>query len=384
MGRLLLGAVCVAAALAALTAGPGTAQSAGDPPFEVPLEQLAAGLECPSTFSHPEHEPVLLVHGTFTNGHENFSWNWELLLASEGYDYCLVTYPNRGLGDMQVSAEYVAYAVQEMHRRSGRQVDMIGHSQGGLMPRWAIKWWPSVQSAVDDFVMLASPNHGVGLAANAEQSPFPLSPVMYQFAPESKFLTALNAGDETPGAVDYSSIYSLTDELVQPVIPVPTAALDWGRTEPNVRNLAVQDACPGRVVDHLTIGTTDRLSQALTIDALANDGPVDPARIAMPTTCILPDQYTVPAQFPVLLEQFQRSFSGGAPQFASTDTEPAVKAYASQPAPVTTPAGPPPSSYVDASRAAADILPSSGATAPVTLGLLIAAVALAARTASRR
>jgi hypothetical protein len=377
--RLPAAVLCAAAALVLIvgTTGAARGQTAGDPPFEVPVVDLAAALECPHPFTHPEHEPVLLVHGTFTNGHENFSWNWELFLPSRGYDYCLVTYPSRGTGDMQVSAEYVAYAVQEMHRRTGSKVDVVGHSQGGLMPRWAIKWWPSVQGAVDDYVMLAGPNHGVLLGTNAEQSPVPIIPVAYQFAPESKFLAALNAGDESPGAVDYSSIYSVTDELVQPVVPVPTAALDWGRTEPNVRNVSVQDVCPGRLVDHLTVGTTDRVVMELTLDALAHPGPVEVARVPMTPTCVLPDQYAVPEQFPVLLEQFQRSFGGGFPELGLTDTEPPLKVYATQvarPDPAPAPAG-----DVEGDRAAAGTLAATGGTFPVAVGVALVALALASR-----
>ena len=376
----LRGGALGAIAVALLVVGAARSQVASDPPFETSTDALAAALECPQPFTHPEHEPVLLVHGTFTNGHENFSWNWELLLPSRGYDYCLVTYPNRGTGDMQISAEYVAYAVQEMQRRTGSKVDVVGHSQGGLMPRWAIKWWPSVQAAVDDYVMLAGPNHGVALAASAEQSPVPIIPVAYQFAATSKFITALNAGDESPGAVDYSSIYSITDELVQPALPVPTSALDWGRTEPNVRNVSVQDVCPGRLVDHLTIGTTDRLTQELVIDALSHPGPVDPARLPVLPTCLLPDQYAVPEQFPVLLEQFERSFAGGVPEFALVDTEPPLKAYAQPPsaAPPAAPA-PGPGSGVEGNRATAGTLAAAGGTVPVAVGLALVALALGSR-----
>jgi hypothetical protein len=239
-----------------------------------------------------------------------------------------------------------------------------------------------VQALVDDDVMLAGPNHGVGLAANAEQSPVALAPVMYQFAPESNFIRALNAGDESPGAVDYTSIYSITDELVQPAVPVPTAGLDWGRVEPNVRNISVQDVCPGRVVDHLSVGTTDRLTQELALDALSHPGPGDPARISVPSSCVLPDQYTVPEQFPVLLEQFQRSMSGGFPALPTTDTEPEVKGYAqARPAAATTTTTAAPGG-VEGNRRAAG-LPSTGGGPPVALALALGAVALLARRTLR-
>ena len=335
-------ALLVALAVAALAAGgPGTGPAsagpaAGDPPYSVPTADLAAALDCPATFAHPEHEPVLLVHGTFTAGHEQFAWNYELLLADRGIDACVVTYPDRGLGDMQVSAEYVAYALQEIHRRTGQQVDMVGHSQGATMPRWALKFWPSARAAVDDFVMLAGPNHGTTLADGADTSPTPLYPALYQFDPGSQFVTTLNAGDETPGEIDYSSIYSrLYDELVQPDGPVPTAGLDWGHEDARTKNLAVQDVCPGRLVDHITIGTVDRLTQELVLDALLHDGPVEPARTTLSALCAVPDLYVVPASFTALIGEFQRSFAGGLPAVGTVDAEPPLAPYA-RPAPVAT------------------------------------------------
>lgn len=353
-------AIALAVVVAALVPSPARAQAPVDPPWSVPEASLAAGLQCPATFEHPEREPVLLVHGTFTTGPEQFSWNYQLLLAERGFDACTVTYPDRGLGDMQVSAEYVAYAITELYARTGRRVDLMGHSQGGVVPRWAIKFWPSARAAVDDAVLVAPPSHGIALADGADQSPFPLPASNHQFDPGSAFLAALNDGDETPGDVSWSVLYARLDELVQPSAPVPTAALDWGREGTNVRNVAVEDVCPGRIVDHLTIGTTDRLSQELVLDAFTNPGPFDPARLApLPALCALPDQYVVPATLPALVAQLPVSFAGGFPDLHLTDVEPPLKAYAvGAPAP-STPAAP------DDVRSTA--APASPAEGPATL-----------------
>jgi hypothetical protein len=301
-----------------------------DPPYSVPAAQLAAAVDCPATFSHGDREPVLLVHGTGTRGHEEYAWNYELLLADAGFDVCVVTYPDRGLGDMQVSAEYIAYAVNLMHNATGRPVDMVGHSQGGLMPRWAIKWWPSVQSAVDDFVMLASPNHGTDIARGAKDAPFPMSAVMRQFDPASEFVRVLNAGDETPGDISYTSIYSAMDQLVLPALPVPTAGLEWGSDSPAVSNILIQDVCPGRVVEHLGIGTTDRAAQILVIDALVGDGPGDAARAGLSTLCSLPDQQSDARMGAAAFAQMQDGFRAGFPNWHSTTREPEIKPYARQ------------------------------------------------------
>jgi hypothetical protein len=62
----------------------------------------------------------------------------------------------------------------------------------------------------------------------------------WQMCTDSNFLAALNRGDETPGPIDYTSIYSKTDELVQ---PVGTHDVEGGT------NILLQDLCPGHHVD---------------------------------------------------------------------------------------------------------------------------------------
>ena len=132
------------------------AQAAG-PPLTTPPDRLAAALTCPSSFPATAHEPVLLVHGTATNTEDSWAWNHARTLPALGFDVCAVDLPDRALGDIQVATEYVVHAVREIHARSGRRVDLIGHSQGTLEPRWAVKWWPDVRAAVDDLVLLAGP-----------------------------------------------------------------------------------------------------------------------------------------------------------------------------------------------------------------------------------
>ncbi len=336
MPRSIVRLVPVVAVLAVLGIAPTAFASpvrsdSGDPAYSVDLATLDAALDC-DPFTHPDTEPVLLVHGTFTKGHEQFDWNYGILLRATGHDVCVVTYPDRGLNDQQISAEYISRAVQRIAAESGRKVDMIGHSQGASMPRWSIKWWPSVRAALDDFVLLAGPNHGTTVAAGALPTGEPGA--FFQFAPDSNFVRAMNAGDETPGDIDYTSIYTRFDELVQPVAPVPTAALDFGQGNPHVSNILLQDLCPARVVDHLSIGTTDALTQALTLDALDHDGPADVDRVgADPARCSLPDQFVVPETFPNLVSQLQPGLGGGMPDVVWRNQEPPLRDYAVHDAP---------------------------------------------------
>ena len=263
---------------------PDEEPTAADPSFSVPEEELAAALACSDLTDTvgADRTPILLVHGTFTWGEEQFGWSWLPELDALGRDWCVVTYPDRGFGDLQVSAEYVAHAVLTIRDTTGRRVDMAGHSQGALMPRWALKYWPSVNAAVDDFVMLAGPNHGTAVAGSSG-SPMEMPEAFWQMRQGSAFVTTLNEGDESPGSVSYTSLYTWTDELVQPSYgPDATAPL---AEDDNVTNLALQEACPGRVVDHLTIGTTDRASFLLTLAAFDQDGPLDVTAVDLPGLC---------------------------------------------------------------------------------------------------
>jgi triacylglycerol esterase/lipase EstA (alpha/beta hydrolase family) len=221
---------------------------------------LAAALHCPTHFTS-RHEPVLLVHGTGLDAAQSWSWNYAKALPAAGYDVCSVDLPGFAMGDIQTSATYVRDAVERIAVRSGRKVDVITHSQGGMEARWAIRWFPRVRHDVDDLVMLASPNHGI-VAADACAALGSCWPAVWQMASDSRFLAALNRGDETPGKVSYTNVYSRTDELVEPSSTVPMR----GAT-----NVAIQDICL-RPVHHAGL-LTDSVAWALVIDALTHRGP---------------------------------------------------------------------------------------------------------------
>ena len=250
----------------------------GEPALSVPEALLDDAISCPATFTHPGREPVLLVHGTFTNPEENWSWNYGHALPAAGWDVCTVRLPDRSTGDIQVSSEYVVHAIREIFDRSGKRVDVLGHSQGGLQPRWALRWWPSLRTKVDDLVTLGTPSHGTVVADAASVSAIGAPPAAWQMRRNAQFIAALNTVDETPGGVSYTSIYTLVDELVQPAVPTPTAALAGGR------NILVQDLCPGRVVEHVGLAY-DAAVHDMVIDAFTSSGPARPARFNR-ATCL--------------------------------------------------------------------------------------------------
>ncbi|HET9771943.1 MAG TPA: lipase [Acidimicrobiia bacterium] len=262
---LLTASATLTLLVAPITAPAGALSPPPGPPLREAPDVLAGALKCPASFS-PASRPVLLVHATTETGERNWSSNFGRVLPALGFDVCTVELVDEATGDIQASAERTAYAIRTIARESGKRVQVIGHSQGPLEVRWAIKYWPDIRTLVDDLVGIAAPYHGwrqtdvyCGQAC---------VPALWQMRMESKFMGALNAGDETPGDVSYTSVYTLTDELVQ---PYSTADLEGGT------NVPVQDVCPGRVVEHIEM-VFDASVYGLVLDALAHPGPADPGR----------------------------------------------------------------------------------------------------------
>lgn len=323
--------------LAGCSAGGGSGDEVvAEPRLSVEQAKLDQSLSC-TEFTHPDKPPVLLVHGTFTHGEEQYNWSYKPLLIERGFDVCTVTYPDRGFGDQQVSAEYIVHALRTIRARSGRKVAMIGHSQGAGMPRWALRWWPSARETVEDFVLQAGPVHGTSsVGANPVTgllgTTLGLPEAMYQFAPDAQFTAAVNSVDETPGDIDYTSLYTQFDELVQPVTPVPTAALDWQQNNPKVANILLQDVCPGRIVDHVTIGLTDRLAFELTLDAITHPGPANVERAGGTALCglvsLVPDQIVASTALTEMLGLLPIEMATGAPELHLAQREPELREYA--------------------------------------------------------
>ena len=162
-----------------------------------------------------------------------------------------------------------------MSRRAGRKVAVVGISQGGLLPRIALTYWPSLRERVSDVIAAAGTQHGTATGRiNGCSASTPCVPAGWQQAAGSSLLKALNAQpDESPGPASWTTVRSSTDGVVQPQTGKhPTSALQ-GAT-----NVLIQDVCPGRQVTH--IGTVlDSVTFALVEDAVAHVGPAKVARL---------------------------------------------------------------------------------------------------------
>ena len=232
------------------------------------------GANDPSCRPSAEHPyPVVLVHGTF----ETMDQNWAVLsprLKARGYCVYALNYGNRGLGPIQDSARELDRFVDGVLGLTGaRKVSIVGHSQGGMMPRYWIKNLGG-KRLLDDLVGIAPSNYGTELNQNDFQDglgiPNPCVACDQQRA-GSRFLRKLNAGDDTPGPGSFTQIATDDDEII---IPYTRCFL---RGERRTENLTLQDYNAGLPVTHQNI-YNDPFAQKLVFDALGNPGPANPAR----------------------------------------------------------------------------------------------------------
>ena len=263
--------------VAALVALPAAAARADGPALDVPASALAASLTCSSDLATDGREPLLLVHGTALSPKENWSWSYQPALDARSYPYCIVTLPDHAMADIQVAAEYVVNALRTMHAQTGRKIAYVGYSQGGMVGRWALKWWPDTRAEVDDYVGIDPSNHGT-LDAYPVCAVNGCAPSIWQQQTGSRFLQALNAGGETFTGIDYTVVYSRTDEVVTPNFDATgsSALHNGGGT---IVNVAAQEICPADLSEHLAMGTFDPVAYAVVLDAIGHAGPASPGRI---------------------------------------------------------------------------------------------------------
>ncbi|MFI7427057.1 lipase family alpha/beta hydrolase [Micromonospora sp. NPDC049836] len=243
---LVPAAAAQAAAAPQRTAAATTAAAAADP-ADLPL--AAAGA---NPVAAAGANPVVVVGGLI-----GVSIAYEPIAArlrADGYRVSIYQLPNLGFGDIRESARALSSYLDQVRAATGAaKVDLVTHSEGGLVSRWYIRFLGGADK-VDRYISLGSPQRGtyvaniinflglgscVGIVA------------CQQMSAGSSFLAELNAGDDTPGAVRWTTVRTWQDELV---VPINNATLVDGAT-----NVLVQGWCPLRVVGHLGLvldGTT--------------------------------------------------------------------------------------------------------------------------------
>jgi triacylglycerol esterase/lipase EstA (alpha/beta hydrolase family) len=233
---------------------------------------------CKPSTAHPR--PVVLVHGTWENRYDNFA---KLSPAIKAAGYCVfaLNYGQSlnvvgadpavdGTGDITVSAQQLESFVNQVLAATGAaQVDLVGHSQGGIVARQYLKFDggadPSdpTQNKVRNLVELGATNHGTtldGLATLAGDlgllgySDILLGQAAQQQVVGSAFLTDLNAGGDTVPGVNYTVIATRYDEVTTPYQSTFLTA-GPGAT---VRDITLQNGCATNLSEHVSMAYSVR------------------------------------------------------------------------------------------------------------------------------
>ncbi|MEU1272414.1 alpha/beta fold hydrolase [Streptomyces sp. NPDC005799] len=239
---------------------------------------------CKPSATHPR--PVVLVHGTLGNSVDNWL-GLAPYLESRGYCVFSLDYGQLsgvpvfyGLGPIDKSAEQLSAFVDKVLAATGAaKADIVGHSQGGMMPRYYLRFLGGA-AKVNALVGIAPDNHGTDLDGLTNLLPyFPgasdlLSSSVPGLADQivgSAFLTKLNAGGDTVPGIHYTVIASKYDEVVTPYRSQFLSGSD-------VHNVLIQNLCSLDLSEHVLMGLSDRLAFHEVANAL------DPAH-ATTTTC---------------------------------------------------------------------------------------------------
>lgn len=216
----------------------------------------------------PARDPVIIVAGTFAGqpAASLFYAPMAARLRADGYQPYIFGLPTSGTQDIALTAQALnTYADQVRAQTGAARVDLIGHSQGGLVARHYVKYLGG-SSEVDAVISLGAPHYGTAVANVAKL--FGLGNCIgitscVQMSIGSTYLANLNAGDDTIGAVRYTNIVSANDEVV---IPYRTG---WLADDGNNVNVRVQSPCFLRIVGHVGLALDGTVYSGIQ-DALAN------------------------------------------------------------------------------------------------------------------
>ena len=240
---------------------------------------------CRPEAAHPR--PVILLPGTLWTLQDSFAALGPIL-ADAGYCVFGLDYGKTVLaeetggrsaadGDIPTSAGELAQFVDRVLAATGAErVDIVGWSQGGMMPRWYLRFLGGA-AKVHRLVGLAPSNHGTTLDGAfrllAESRAVLGQPLLTligclactQQENTAPFIRTLNTGGDTVPGVSYTVIETAHDEIVTPYHSAFLAG-------PAVENVRLQDACPADGSDHLAIPYDSAAIQYVR-NALGEDDP---------------------------------------------------------------------------------------------------------------
>jgi triacylglycerol esterase/lipase EstA (alpha/beta hydrolase family) len=204
---------------------------------------------CRPTPAHPN--PVVLVPAL--GGDIGSEWQaGSPLLANHGYCVFAFDYRDKAHAHLPAVATDLAAFVDKILAATGAaRVDIVGHSQGGTLPRYYLKFLGGADK-VRALVGITPINHGTtlaGLGPLLASSPVTSAliasqcPACLDDVAGSPFMQKLNAGGDTVPGVRYTVIGTRYDDVVTPYRSVFLKG-------PRVTNILLQHQCRTDYIDH--------------------------------------------------------------------------------------------------------------------------------------
>jgi triacylglycerol lipase len=235
---------------------------------------------CKPSAEHPY--PVILVPGTF----ESMAKNWSTLspyLKSAGYCVFALNYGETNgvyaTAPVADSAQELAPFVDAVRAATGaKKVDLVGHSQGGMMPRYYMGFLGGAKN-VNKLIGIAPSNHGTegvivpppGFVADPNYTGLGCAACADQQA-GSAFMQKLNSIGDTVAGPSYTVISTVHDEVV---IPYNSQFLSGSARQ--VTNITIQDKCPADLFEHDQTPNDPVVHQIVAHALGKSSGPADPA-----------------------------------------------------------------------------------------------------------
>jgi len=236
---------------------------------------------CRPSAEHPR--PVVLVPGLSGNGGRDY-YAAAPLLANHGYCVFMFDYRDRGFESIEDAAAELSPFVDRVLATTGAtQVDIVGHSQGGMMPRYYAKFLGGAAN-IASITGISPVSHGTtlfGVGTLAQESGLnegvtaQVCPACAEDVAGSAFMRRLNDGGDTLPGIRYTVIGTRYEEIISP----DESQFLHGR---RVTNILLQDQCATDFVDHLA-SSYDSIALRDVLNAL------DPAHAQPPAcTVVLP------------------------------------------------------------------------------------------------
>lgn len=265
--------------------GPLPARVSGDAPWTQAESSYGKMVSCPLGLQNKEKGIVLLVPGTAGNASEAYvSSPYYHDLPRQGFDICWVNPPNFSISDMQLAAEFVAYAIKFLAPKStktGGKINIVSYSQGGANVQWASTFWPSIHNLVKGHVSLSPSMKGT----DSNFILCPLSalsggcqPAILQQTTDSRYMAAANSRENTRSAayalIPSTIIYTYSDEIVTPQVGPNASSRLIGAS-----NIGLQDICGTSFdVDHFAM-PANLGAYGIALDAMLKGRPAQPSTV---------------------------------------------------------------------------------------------------------